>query len=101
MVTNVLIHQIENALVKDITKRLLELGAGFAFLGNQCHINVGGDDFYIDLLFYNLNLRCYVIIELKTGEFKPEYARQLNFYFSARRYLLFAVFLCAHDHYNA
>ena len=46
-------------------------------------MNVGGDDFYIDLLFYNLNLRCYVVIELKTGEFKPEYAGQLNFYLSA------------------
>ena len=50
---------------------------------NQYHLNVGGDDFYIDLLFYNLNLRCYVVIELKTGEFKPEYAGQLNFYLSA------------------
>lgn len=76
-------RDIENALVKDITKLLLELGTGFAFLGNQYHINVGGDDFYIDLLFYNLNLRCYVVIELKTGEFKPEYAGQLNFYLSA------------------
>lgn len=74
---------IEKALVQDITKLLLELGTGFAFLGNQYHLNVGGDDFYIDLLFYNLNLRCYVVIELKTGEFKPEYAGQLNFYLSA------------------
>lgn len=76
-------RDIEQALVKDITKLLLELGNGFAFLGNQYHLNVGGDDFYIDLLFYNLNLRCYVVIELKTGEFKPEYAGQLNFYLSA------------------
>lgn len=76
-------RDIEHALVKDITKLLLELGTGFAFLGNQYHLNVGGDDFYIDLLFYNLNLRCYVVIELKTGEFKPEYAGQLNFYLSA------------------
>ena len=67
-------RDIEQALVKDVTKLLLELGTGFAFLGNQYHLNVGGDDFYIDLLFYNLNLRCYVVIELKTGEFKPEYA---------------------------
>ena len=74
---------IEQALVRDVTKLLLELGTGFAFLGNQYHLNVGGDDFYIDLLFYNLNLRCYVVIELKTGEFKPEYAGQLNFYLSA------------------
>ncbi len=76
-------RDIENALVQDVTKLLLELGTGFAFLGNQYHINVGGDDFYIDLLFYNLNLRSYVVIELKTGEFKPEYAGQLNFYLSA------------------
>lgn len=76
-------RDIENALVRNVTKLLLELGTGFAFLGHQYHINVGGDDFYIDLLFYNLNLRCYVVIELKTGEFKPEYAGQLNFYLSA------------------
>lgn len=74
---------IENALVKEITSLLLELGTGFAFLGNQYHLNVGGDDFYIDLLFYNLNLHSYVVIELKTGDFKPEYAGQLNFYLSA------------------
>ena len=76
-------RDIEQVLVKDVTKLLLELGTGFAFLGNQYHLNVGGDDFYIDLLFYNLNLRRYVVIELKTGEFKPEYAGQLNFYLSA------------------
>ena len=76
-------RDIEQALVKDVTKLLLELGTGFAFLGNQYHLNVGGEDFYVDLLFYNLNLRCYVVIELKTGEFKPEYAGQLNFYLSA------------------
>lgn len=76
-------RDIENALVQDVTKLLLELGTGFAFLGNQYHLNVGGDDFYIDLLFYNLNLRSYVVIELKTGEFKPEYAGQINFYLSA------------------
>ena len=76
-------RDIEQALVRDVTKLLLELGTGFAFLGNQYHLNVGGDDFYIDLLFYNLNLRCYVVIELKAGEFKPEYAGQLNFYLSA------------------
>ena len=76
-------RDIEQALVQDVTKLLLELGTGFAFLGNQYHLNIGGDDFYIDLLFYNLNLRCYVVIELKTGDFKPEYAGQLNFYLSA------------------
>lgn len=76
-------RDIEKALVKNVTQLLLELGKGFAFLGNQYHINVAGDDFYIDLLFYNLNLCCYVVIELKTGAFKPEYAGQLNFYLSA------------------
>lgn len=80
---NMIERDIEQALVRDVTKLLLELGTGFAFLGNQYHLNVGGDDFYIDLLFYNLNLRCYVVIELKTGDFKPEYAGQLNFYLSA------------------
>ncbi|WP_366935973.1 PDDEXK nuclease domain-containing protein [uncultured Phascolarctobacterium sp.] len=76
-------RDIEQALVRDVTKLLLELGTGFAFLGNQYHLNVGGDDFFIDLLFYNINLSCYVVIELKTGDFKPEYAGQLNFYLSA------------------
>ena len=76
-------RDIENELVKNITRLLLELGTGFAFLGHQYHLNIGGDDFYIDLLFYNLNLSCYVVIELKTGDFKPEYVGQLNFYLSA------------------
>ena len=76
-------RDIENALVREVTSLLLELGTGFAFLGNQYHLTVGGDDFYIDLLFYNLNLRCYIVIELKAGDFKPEYAGQLNFYLSA------------------
>lgn len=76
-------REIESELVKNVTKLLLELGTGFAFMGNQYHIEVGGDDFYIDLLFYNINLRCYVVIELKTGDFQPEYAGKLNFYLSA------------------
>lgn len=76
-------RDIENAMVAEVTKLLLELGAGFAFLGNQYHLNVGGEDFYVDLLFYNLKLRCYVVIELKTGDFKPEYAGKLNFYLTA------------------
>ncbi len=76
-------RDIEQAMVREVSSLLLELGTGFAFLGNQYHLNVGGEDFYIDLLFYNLNLRCYVVIELKTGEFKPEYAGKLNFYLSA------------------
>ena len=76
-------REIEAELVKNITKLLLELGTGFAFLGNQYHIEVENEDFYIDLLFYHLKLRCYVVIELKNGDFKPEYAGKLNFYISA------------------
>ncbi|MEG1256848.1 PDDEXK nuclease domain-containing protein [Clostridium sp.] len=76
-------RDIENQLVKKVTKLLLELGSGFAFIGNQYKLQVGGDDYYLDLLFYNLKLRCYVVIELKTGKFKPEYAGKLNFYLSA------------------
>jgi len=76
-------REIEAELVKNITKLLLELGTGFAFLGNQYHIEVENEDFYIDLLFYNLKLRCYVVVELKTGDFVPEYAGKLNFYISA------------------
>ena len=73
-------RELEKGLIDHIRKFLLELGAGFAFVGNQYHIEVGGEDFYIDLLFYHLRLRCYVVIELKTGKFKPEYAGKLNFY---------------------
>ena len=62
---------------------LLELGKGFAFVGEQYRLEVGGEEFYIDLLFYHLRLRCYVVIELKIGEFKPEYAGKVNFYLSA------------------
>jgi predicted nuclease of restriction endonuclease-like (RecB) superfamily len=73
---------LENHLVENIVKFLLELGKGFAFVGKQYHLEVGGQDFYIDLLFYNIELRCFVAIELKTGEFKPEYAGKLAFYLS-------------------
>ena len=76
-------REIEAALVQHISRFLLELGAGFAFVGRQVHIEVGGDDFFIDLLFYHLKLRCYVVVELKAGAFKPEHAGQLNFYLSA------------------
>jgi predicted nuclease of restriction endonuclease-like (RecB) superfamily len=76
-------REIEDELVKNITKLLLELGTGFAFVGKQYHIEVENEDFYLDLLFYHLKLRCYVVIELKTGNFKPEYAGKLNFYISA------------------
>lgn len=74
---------IENALVKHVTEFLLELGAGFAFVGRQVVLDVGGDEFFIDLLFYHLKLRCYVVIELKGGKFKPEHLGQLSFYLTA------------------
>ena len=76
-------REIEKALVHHVTEFLLELGAGFAFVGKQININVGGDDFFIDLLFYHLKLRCYVVIELKAGDFKPEHLGQLSFYLTA------------------
>lgn len=74
---------VENALVKHVTEFLLELGAGFAFVGRQVLLDVGGDEFFIDLLFYHLKLRCYVVIELKGGKFKPEHLGQLSFYLTA------------------
>jgi predicted nuclease of restriction endonuclease-like (RecB) superfamily len=73
---------IERALINQIRDFLIELGIGFAFIGNQYHLEVGEEDFYIDLLFYHLKLRCYVVVEIKTGKFKPEYAGKLNFYLS-------------------
>jgi predicted nuclease of restriction endonuclease-like (RecB) superfamily len=76
-------RDIESALTEHISQFLLELGSGFAFVGRQVHLEVGGDDFYMDLLFYHLKLRCYIVIELKAGEFKPEHTGQLNFYLSA------------------
>lgn len=76
-------REIETALVQHITQFLLELGAGFAYVGRQVHLEVGGDDFFIDLLFYHLKLRCYVVIELKADKFKPEHLGQLGFYLTA------------------
>lgn len=76
-------RELETALVERITRFMLELGKGFAFVGRQFHLEVGGEDFYIDLLFYHLRLHCYVAIELKTGPFKPEYTGKLNFYLTA------------------
>ncbi|MBL8783549.1 MAG: DUF1016 family protein [Deltaproteobacteria bacterium] len=76
-------RDIEGALVQHITRFLLELGAGFAFVGRQVHLEVGGEDFYLDLLFYHLKLRAYVVIELKAGDFKPAHIGQLGFYLSA------------------
>lgn len=74
---------LEKALTQHISQFLLELGAGFAFVGKQVPLEVGGQDFYIDLLFYHLKLRCYLVIELKTGDFKPEHTGQLSFYLTA------------------
>ena len=76
-------RELETALVERITRFMLELGKGFAFVGRQYHLEVGGDDFYIDLLFCHLRLHCYVALELKTGPFKPEYTGKLNFYLTA------------------
>ena len=72
--------EIERQLTEHIQSFLLELGQGFAFVGRQVHLEVGGDDFYIDLLFYHLRLRCYVVIELKACDFEPGFISQLNMY---------------------
>jgi hypothetical protein len=74
---------IENQLVAHITKFLLELGKGFAFVGQQYHIEIANKDYHIDLLFYHIKLKCYVVIELKNTRFIPEYAGKINFYLSA------------------
>lgn len=76
-------REIESGLVRHITRFLLELGAGFAFVGRQFRLEVAGDEFFIDLLFYHTRLKCYVVVELKAGAFKPEHAGQLNFYLAA------------------
>lgn len=76
-------REIENAMMEHITKFLIELGKGFAFVGRQYQLIVSENEYYIDLLFYHLQLRCFVVVELKAGKFKPEYAGKLNFYLSA------------------
>ena len=76
-------RDIEEGLIRHITRFLLELGAGFAFVGRQFRLDVGGDEFFIDLLFYHTRLKCYVVVELKATAFKPEHAGQLNFYLAA------------------
>jgi predicted nuclease of restriction endonuclease-like (RecB) superfamily len=76
-------RELEKALVEHIKDFLLELGVGFAFLGSQYHLEVAGDDYYLDLLFYHIQLRCFVVIDLKVTEFKPEYSGKMNFYISA------------------
>ena len=76
-------RELETALTRHITEFLLELGSGFAYVGRQVLVEVNGDDFFLDLLFYHLDLHCYVVIELKTGKFKPEHLGQLGFYMTA------------------
>jgi len=76
-------RELETELVKHVEKFLLELGAGFAFVGRQYKLVVSDQDFYLDLLFYHLKMRCFIVIELKRGDFKPEYAGKMNFYCSA------------------
>ncbi|WP_372489886.1 PDDEXK nuclease domain-containing protein [Arthrobacter rhizosphaerae] len=71
---------LENALTSRITETLRELGPGFSFVGRQVHFDVDGDDFYVDMLFFNIDQSRYVVVELKTGKFQPEWAGKLNFY---------------------
>lgn len=74
---------LEKQLVNQISKFLLELGKGFAFVGQQYHLEIADQDYYLDLLFYHIKLKCYVVIELKNTRFIPEYAGKMNFYLSA------------------
>jgi predicted nuclease of restriction endonuclease-like (RecB) superfamily len=76
-------REVEIGLVAHIQKFLLELGTGFAFVGRQYPLEIAGDDYRLDLLFYHLRLRCFVVIDLKSGPFKPEYAGKMNFYLAA------------------
>jgi predicted nuclease of restriction endonuclease-like (RecB) superfamily len=76
-------REVERGLMAHVERFLLELGEGFAVVARQRHLEVGGQDFYIDLLLYQLVLRCYVVVELKVGEFKPEYSGKMNFYLAA------------------
>lgn len=76
-------RDLEAALIEHVTQFLLELGAGFAYIGRQVLLQVGERDFYIDLLFYHTHLHCYLVIELKTGDFEPEFTGKLNFYLKA------------------
>lgn len=76
-------RELQRGLLENILAFILELGKGFAFMGSQYHLAVSNKDYYLDLLFYHVRLRCYVVFELKTTEFKPEYAGKMNFYLSA------------------
>ena len=81
-------HDLESAIAKDITRFLLELGSGFTYVGRQPEFVVGNEGYFPDLLFYHIRLRCYVVIELKVVDFKPEFAGKLNFYVTACNKLL-------------
>ena len=74
------VHYAQHALVRHIIQFLLELGSGFAFIGRQFRLEVSDKEFFVDLLFYHTRLKCYVVVELKATDFKPEHAGQLNFY---------------------
>jgi predicted nuclease of restriction endonuclease-like (RecB) superfamily len=76
-------RDLERGLIEHLRDLILELGKGFAFVGSQYHLEVGGQDYYLDLLFYHLRLRCYIVIDLKIEDFKPEFAGKMNFYLSA------------------
>jgi predicted nuclease of restriction endonuclease-like (RecB) superfamily len=76
-------RDVERQLTRHITQFLLELGKGFAFIGRQYHLEIADNDYYLDLLFYHVTLKCYVVVELKNRKFIPEYAGKLNFYLSA------------------
>ena len=76
-------RELEQSLVTHIRDFLMELGVGFSFVGSQYHLEVDGEDYYLDLLFYHLKLRCFIVIDLKMGEFQPEYSGKMNFYVSA------------------
>lgn len=81
-------RDLERGLLAHLRDFMLELGVGFAFIGSQHHLEVGGEDFYLDLLFYHVKLRCYVVIDLKIGDFRPEYVGKMNFYLAAADDLL-------------
>tara|TARA_R110002050_G_scaffold20348_1_gene57695 strand:- start:88230 stop:89366 length:1137 start_codon:yes stop_codon:yes gene_type:complete len=81
--TDIQEKELEEALTNHIRKFLMALGKGFAYVGNQHNIQVAGDDFFLDMLFFNINLNCYVVVELKVGDFKPEFIGKLNFYINA------------------
>ena len=81
-------RDLQRGLLEHLREFLLELGVGFAFVGSQYRLEVGGNDFYLDLLFYHLKLRAYVVVDLKLGPFQPEFAGKMNFYLSAVNDLL-------------